>query len=64
MTDHIFGNENFFEYFAIVNEESVADKFRRNLAISGPGFDGFFFSGDLETLDLDDELLVYVWAFF
>jgi hypothetical protein len=63
MTDHVFGDEDFFVNLAVVDKESITDELRRNLARACPGFDWFLFAGGLKTLNFDSELLVYVWPF-
>lgn len=64
VTDHVFANENFFVNFAIVDQEGITDKFRRNLTGPSPGFDGLFLAGGFLLIDLDDQLFVDVWSFF
>ena len=64
VTDHVFADENFFVNFAVVDQEGITNKFRRNLTGSGPGLDGLFFAGGFLFIDLDDQFFVDIWSFF
>jgi hypothetical protein len=63
VTNHIFGNEDIFEDLAIMDGEGEANKLRRDLTTTRPGFDGFLFSGHLKTLNFGNELFVDKWSF-
>jgi hypothetical protein len=64
VTNHVFTDKNLFEDLAIVDHKGVSDKFWWNLTLTSPSLDGFFFVCDLETLNFDSELFVYVRSFF
>jgi len=64
MTDHILGNVDGREYFAVVNAKRVADEIRRNRRAAGPSLDGFLSAGLNSLLDLLEQMVVDKETFF
>jgi len=64
MTNHILGNVNSREYFAVVNAKRVADKIRRYRRAAGPSLDRLLGAGLYSLLDLLEEVIVDKETFF
>lgn len=65
VADHVFGDVNRYEGFAVVDGEVVADKIRSDHRLAAPGFDRFAIStGVGNGIDLGQELLIDEWTFF
>ena len=64
VADHIFRNEYGDEVAAVVNQEGVADKIRRNHRATRPGFDRALAAGFVQLVDLREKLLINERSFF
>ncbi len=61
---HVFGDENRDEGFSVVNGEVMTDEVRSDHGATAPGLDGLLIAGFDCCIDLAEELLIDVRAFF
>ena len=65
MANHVFGHVNGKESFPVVDSEVMADEIRGDHRLAAPCFDGLAVgSGFGDGIDLSEQLLIDVWAFF
>jgi len=62
--NHVLGDENTVKNLAVVDQKRVPHKLRDNRAAAGPRLDRFPPVHLRELLNLPEELLVYIRAFF
>ena len=65
VANHVFGDVNGNEGFAVMDREVMADEIRSDHRLAAPGFDGLAVgSGFGNGVDLSEQLLINVGAFF
>src|SRR5689334_11485513 len=62
--DHVLGHEQLHEVLAVVHHERVTDEIGHNRAIARPRLDRLATAGTLLLLDLGEQPLIHVRAFF
>ena len=62
--DHIFLNEYFQEFIAVMHFERMANKFRDDRAGACPGFNGLLGAALIERVHLAEKFFVDEWTFF
>lgn len=64
VTNHRLVTKNLDKFLTLMNQESVANKIRRDHTGSAPGFDGSFITGLFLLEHLAQQLRINVWSFF
>jgi hypothetical protein len=64
VADHVLGDVNGEEGFAVVHAERVADEIGCDRRAAGPGLDGFLDAGFDRLLDFFEEVVIDKEAFF